>query len=120
MIAVIRTVLALCFIGILSLVPAQAAAPPQGTIVLATSSAPTLTSKGQSALWRVTPVGAATKLLARAGAYGLSAPILSPDGKHISYVVDGRALWQMDSSGSHARQLYALPASNSGLITGPR
>jgi Tol biopolymer transport system component len=117
MFVVFRAALALCILGMLSVVPGHAATPPQGTIVLVTSSTPTLTSRGQSALWRVTPTGNATRLLVRAGASGLSAPVLSPDGTHVTYVVDGRALWQMESNGSHARQLYA---TGSGLIMGPR
>jgi Tol biopolymer transport system component len=68
----------------------------------------------------VTPTGSASRLLARAGADGLTEPALSPDGKHIAYIVDGQALWQVNADGSHARQLYALPISSTWLMTGPR
>jgi Tol biopolymer transport system component len=88
--------------------------------VLLTSSPPTLHSQGQSTLWRATQTGAATRLLSRAGASGLSAPAISPDGKHVAYVVDGIALWQMDIDGTHARELYSLSATGFERIIGPR
>jgi Tol biopolymer transport system component len=105
--------------GVLAPAPAQSA-NEQSTIVLVTSTAATLTTAGQSALWRATPSGAATRLLTRAGANGLSDAALSPDGKHIVFVEDGQALWRMDSDGTHARRLYAMSLAAYGRLSGPR
>jgi Tol biopolymer transport system component len=100
--------------------PASGANAAQGSIVLITSTAATLTTSGQSALWRATPLGAATKLLSRSGANGLSDATLSPDGRHIAFVEDGQALWQMDSDGTHVRRLYELSLATYSRLSGPR
>ena len=102
--------------------PASASGASQavpGTLVLITSIAPTLHSAGQTVLWRATPDGTATRLLARAGATALSSPALSPDGRHIAYVVDSRSLWTMNLDGSHAARLHEVPAGSADVLSGP-
>ena len=97
-------------------------AASQGFLILvtSTSTSTSLTSKGQSVLWRSTPDGKATRLLARAGAGTLSDPALAPDGKHVAYMVDHRSLWQMNADGTQPRQLLAVPSGSSGQLINPR
>ncbi len=95
-------------------------AAPHGFLVLVTSMPATFTGKGQSALWRSTPDGTATRLLTRAGAGALSDPAIAPDERHIAYVADGRTLWQMSADGTQPRQLFAVPSGSSGPMIDPR
>jgi Tol biopolymer transport system component len=119
-----RCVAAICLASLtVAITPgsrAGAANNAGSTLVLVTSTAATLTTGGQSVLWRATSLGAATKLLTRAGANGLSDAALSPDGRHIAFVEDGQVLWRMDSDGTDAKQLYMLSLASYGRLSGPR
>jgi Tol biopolymer transport system component len=97
-----------------------AAQPGPDAIIVATGSAPTLSSTGQSALWRTDLLGHGVRLARRDGSNSLSDPVRSPDGRHVAYVEDGQTLWQMNADGSGARQLYAMASGSFGRISTPR
>jgi Tol biopolymer transport system component len=92
-------------------------APSQLLIATVASASPLAPSS--SALWQSDLSGHLLRLMSRNDG-SLDSPALSPDGKHIAYVVDGQALWQMDRNGSHPRLLYTLPAGAYERISGVR
>jgi Tol biopolymer transport system component len=82
--------------------------PAPGLILIATASAASPLAPTYSALWEGDLSGHMERIMSRNDG-GLDSPVSSPDGKHIAYVVDGQALWQMNRDGSHPRLLYTLP-----------
>ena len=97
--------------------PSRAIAP--GAIV-ATSAPASVIGPAQGAIWQVDPRGAVRRLFATAPGITPSMPVRSTGGAHLAYVVDGRALWQLDAGSRVPHRLYALPAGSYQRLLSPR